>query len=862
MKVTMGCCGSGAAGSMDSRRFSRSFRASVSPAFPQVDSGAVVFFEQEEAVARQPYSVQAWLALLAAAESATSETRAAIYERALKQLPRSYKIWKQYVDEIYENDVRGKRIDVPAAAQLVELYERALGQLSTMPRLWLDYLTLLQELKQITTCRRAFDRALRALPITQHHRVWKPYIAFVKEIGVPATAVRVFRRYLMLEPRKREQFVEYLCSIHHYEEASQQLVILIEKQDSVSTERTAHSLWMQLCDMISQHPEKVSRKLNVEAILRSGIAQFTDEVGRLWCSLATYFVRLGLFESARDVYEEGIRTVVTVRDFSMIFDAYVKFIEAMLSAEMEAVETPAEDEDEAEIASHQLEVDRLLKIYEDVADRRPVLLNSVLLRQNPHNVREWEKRIDLQKADLQTVIRTYAEAVKTVDPAKSGGRLHVLWVKFAKFYEEHKDYANARVIFQKAVDVDFRTDQELANVYCEWADMELRQEHFEEALAIMREACKPPASMTLRLRQKTALTAKDKVHHNVKLWSLRLDLEESLGDLASTRAAYDDIFELKNITPQMVLNYATYLDENKYFEESFRVYERGLSLFPKFPYAFDLWKAYLTKFVKRYAGTKLERARDLHEQAVRAAPAKFAKDLYVKYADFEENFGMLRNVMNIYERATEAVPEDDQLGMYALYVKKAQKFFGVAKVREVYQRGIGKLDDKYVAPLCLKFAELETKLGEYDRARAIYAHASQFCDPRQHETSFWKVWHEFEVSHGSEHSFLEMLRIKRSVVAQYSQVNYVSAEIAPEVNSTPSGMVPATIAVAPSSNGKHGDAMASLEAELITEERTLNGDKKRKPEDDDEDSERQVKQKQQIVEVQNEEEIDLDDEED
>jgi pre-mRNA-splicing factor SYF1 len=32
--------------------------------------------------------------------------------------------------------------------------------------------------------------------------------------------------------------------------------------------------------------------------------------------------------------------------------------------------------------------------------------------------------------------------------------------------------------------------------------------------------------------------------------------------------------------------------------------------------------------------------------------------------------------------------------------------------------------------MCIRFAELERKLGEIDRARAVYAHASQMCDPR------------------------------------------------------------------------------------------------------------------------------------
>lgn len=32
--------------------------------------------------------------------------------------------------------------------------------------------------------------------------------------------------------------------------------------------------------------------------------------------------------------------------------------------------------------------------------------------------------------------------------------------------------------------------------------------------------------------------------------------------------------------------------------------------------------------------------------------------------------------------------------------------------------------------MCVRFADLERKLGEIDRARAIYMHASQLADPR------------------------------------------------------------------------------------------------------------------------------------
>lgn len=58
------------------------------------------------------------------------------------------------------------------------------------------------------------------------------------------------------------------------------------------------------------------------------------------------------------------------------------------------------------------------------------------------------------------------------------------------------------------------------------------------------------------------------------------------------------------------------LQENNYFEEAFKAYEKGIALF-KWPYVYDIWNTYLTKFLQRYQGTKIERARDLFEQVRR-----------------------------------------------------------------------------------------------------------------------------------------------------------------------------------------------------------------------------------------------------
>ena len=74
-----------------------------------------------------------------------------------------------------------------------------------------------------------------------------------------------------------------------------------------------------------------------------------------------------------------------------------------------------------------------------------------------------------------------------------------------------------------------------------------------------------------------------------------------------------------------------------------------------------------------------------------------------------------------------------------------------------------------VKAMCLKYAALERQLGEIDRARAIYVHSSQYADPRS-DAGFWDTWHAFEIAHGNEDTFREMLRVKRTVSANYSQV--------------------------------------------------------------------------------------------
>ena len=473
------------------------------------------------------------------------------------------------------------------------------------------YLQTLTAQKLVTRTRRTFDRALCALPVTQHERIWEPYLVFVGQEGVPIeTSLRVYRRYLMYDPSHIEEFIEFLLKSARWQEAAERLAFVLNDDQFYSIKgKTKHKLWMELCELLVCHANEISG-LNVDAIIRGGIRKFTDEVGMLWTSLADYYIRKNLLEKARDVYEEGMMKVVTVRDFSVIFDVYSRFEESTVAKKMEMMSSSDEEEDEAEEEDEEEDVrlnfslsvkelqrkilngfwlnddndvDLRLARLEELMNRRPALANSVLLRQNPHNVEQWHRRVKIFEGDAAKQILTYTEAVRTVDPMKALGKPHTLWVAFAKLYEDHKDLVNTRVILDKAVQVNYKTVDHLASVWCEWAEMELRHKNFKGALELMRRATAVP---TVEVKRRVAADGNEpvqmKLHRSLRLWSFYVDLEESLGTLESTRAVYEKILDFRITTPKIILNYVFLLEENKYFENAFDMYERGVKIFKYF----------------------------------------------------------------------------------------------------------------------------------------------------------------------------------------------------------------------------------------------------------------------------------------
>lgn len=97
------------------------------------------------------------------------------------------------------------------------------------------------------------------------------------------------------------------------------------------------------------------------------------------------------------------------------------------------------------------------------------------------------------------------------------------------------------------------------------------------------------------------------------------------------------------------------------------MYERGLNAF-EWPHKFEIWLTYLSKFVSRYGRRKVERARDLFEQAVHNIPPKYALYIFFMYARFEEDYGLIRHSLDVLHRCAYVVPQEERLNVYKLLI--------------------------------------------------------------------------------------------------------------------------------------------------------------------------------------------------
>jgi len=709
-----------------------------------------------------------------------------------------------------------------------------------------------------TRIRRLINKALQALPVTQHQDKLWPAVLDVAELLPLESRTRIMKRYATIaRPAYKKEYAQFLLD-HGLWGRAAAVYRDVLNDAAVQGLEPDEEIWSLFLNVCSQHPEDVAAEGSVpwEKIVRSALESAsattatTDSSkpsaiaaaatgnkassslqGYLWSQMADAWIRRGQFDMARSVYEEGMQKVTTVRDFVILYQAYMQLEEGLLQQIAEEAEEEEEEGEEgdggggdADVAvadgddwdillssgtpdesqpatsfggskssSKLVQMEFALAKAEHLTSRRPLWLSAVRLRQNPNDVGEWIQRADLFLNDTtsstsaggdasstttvqqQQAASVLEQALKTVNCYKAvNGVVSDLVTKLVQVYEAANDTANARELLDRVCnrfEVQFSKPDQLSECWVAWIELELRHERWDDALSLARQSVAPPG----RGGSQAAPAAKPfNLSRSLRLWDLLLDLEESLGTVQTTKDAYNRAIEIKAATVQHVLNFATFLTEHKYFEESFAAYEKGLTLFAQFPAAKLLWTEYIQAFLNRYKGTKVERARDLFERCQQACPSEDCAEFFIMNGAFEEEHGLVKRALSVYQQMCDKVPKAEKLTAYKLWIAKTTKYLGKTATRDIYQQALDQLDDAAAATLCIDFSKLETSLQEIDRARGILVYGAQMADPRR-LPDYWKHWNEFEIAHGNEETFREMLRVKRSVEAAFSTVNYNAA---------------------------------------------------------------------------------------
>ncbi|KAJ2384144.1 pre-mRNA-splicing factor syf1, partial [Coemansia sp. RSA 2603] len=573
-----------------------------------------------------------------------------------------------------------------------------------------------------------------------HARVWARYEAFAVRVG-GVTCRRVFARLLRVWPERGAEYAAACEMRGEWDEAAGALVAEIDAGRS-----DARDAWRRLTHVLREQPDALGER--TERVVRDGIARQPDAAGGLWTVLAMYHAAGGREERARDVFEQALAEVRGMRDFAQVFDAYAAWSEAQVTLALGRMA------DAQATGDAQALVDLRLRRLDRLLDRRAELASAVEVRVAPTSADAWLRRAALFAArdDAEGTRKAFEQAVEHVAHAHMGAKR--VWLAYA---ESCATPDAARAVLERAVQALPATADEAGDVFAWWVERE------QGAWGSSDEQTRRVLARAVR-----------RVPRDRRLWSLLVDLEEMAGDVGATRAAYERMLTLRVATAQTVVDYAMFLEDRDLFEDAFRVYERGIAALG-YPVAVELWDVYLRRFLKRYGGSRVERTRDLFEQAVDGCPPEYARPLYVAYAAFEETHGSTKRALGACARLARlsGPPAAQRLESWRFYAAKTAELVGLPATRAVYEEAVAQLPDAQALLAAVDFAHAERRMGEIDRARALFAYAAQLAS--DDSAAVWPAWHAFEVQHGSEDSFKEMLRVKRLVRARYAADPHVLA---------------------------------------------------------------------------------------
>ncbi|AOA61730.1 NineTeen Complex (NTC) component [Komagataella phaffii CBS 7435] len=773
----------------------------------------------EESLLLDPYSLESWIAYYRHKEhSSPVDQQFYVLFRAANALKRAPEIWilclKTCV-KLWEE----RKSELEEFDGLIKVFEQSLLYNGSSPIIWALYLKALVKyscIPGITFVRRKSDQCLQTLPFAKHHLIWPFLLQFADDVGA-ITSLSIWTRfyyykktcmpYVRLQDASSiEEETGFIPDQYKLENVTYQTILhkltsqahsdlsaytrtfqdLLDNTEFLATvELSELKLYTDYLNVLIKHPQESenidykSHDTKIEKLVQYLIEKFPDQQASMIIHWTQYWINRGNFHKVREIFEVGITKSKTVKDFVVVYDTYLEFEETVISTTLKDLELQG------------LETSPMLELrmhsFEQLMDRRELLMNDVLLRQDKNDVATWLDRVAIfdKETQLQNVLATYVEAIRTIDPGtiEEPGVLPKLWLGYIDVYKSKGDLKTARKIYAATLKANFPFPEDLADLVISWAEMELENDDYPQAIDVMKTSLKEFA-----LKKST------------KLWSFYLDLVESSGNIPDTIKLYDTVIDLKIATPLTILNYCNFLEEHQRYQECLRCYEKGVHLF-RFPVSFEIWNVYLSKMVNEQAKFKLtnEHIRDLFEQCIEQCPLNLVEPIYIGYAKFELDHGFISKAFRIYEQAIEKLEDEkEKYNIFKIYIQVSLLNQEDQKTRKIYEQALESLPATlygFTESIVIPFVELEIKLKEISRARAIFHYAADLIVPTKKNPILWERWERFELHYGNEDTFKSMLRYQRSIddqakledvetlVESNAPVQFVASSTGPQVGS-------------------------------------------------------------------------------
>uniref|UniRef100_A0A8P4KMH8 Crooked neck-like protein 1 n=1 Tax=Dicentrarchus labrax TaxID=13489 RepID=A0A8P4KMH8_DICLA len=332
---------------------------------------------------------------------------------------------------------------------------------------------------------------------------------------------------------------------------------------------------------------------------------------------------------------------------------------------------------------------------------------------------------------------------KEVDKARTIYERYILllvfslknWIKYARFEEKHGYIAHSRKVYERAVEF-FGEEHVDENLFVAFAKFEETQKEFER----------------VRVIYKYALDRIPK-HQAQELFKYYTMFEKKFGD----RRGIEDVivskrrFQYEEEVKANPHNYDAWFDylrlvENDADPDTVReVYERAIANIPPIQEKRH-WKRYIYLWINYSLYEELEvkdpeRTRQVYQACLDLIPHKkftFAK-IWLLYAQFEIRQKNLQGARKVMGTAIGKCPKNKLLKGYIELELQLREF---DRCRKLYEKYL-----EFSPENCttwIKFAELETILGDMERARGIFELA--IGQPRLDMPEvLWKSYIDFEI---------------------------------------------------------------------------------------------------------------------